>query len=305
MRENAISIIASITEDEAHVDYSLSGDSQQANTGSTLPVSRRRQSDASVVSGYGGEQTPSNTFVVTLGERCDQDSDYGDTMVAGESDAGSSENDSRTSKGTNKKKKGTPAGSLDDGSKSSKGTGKKRKRTTALCYKKPHRERNKSVGDASVELSQLTESQSEEATGSEEEGDEYTALTDISAVASKPVMLDGYTPLDKGIPLNRSQLLKTLGGHTYKFSPVKGRKGVTPGRRRTKRTRVPVLPSGETYAYTVDENVLHTVAGRVRPLEERNEEKQQRERKPSEGCGEGGRCCVERGCSVCGEVGRI
>ena len=262
MRENAISIIASITEDEALVDHSVPAVGHQGETGSLPPVSSRRRSDASsVVSGYGVEQTPSSAYVVTLEGQCDEDSGGDDAMVAGESDTESSDYTTQSNKGTRKKA-----------------------RHTALCYKRPRGQRKQSLEDVSVEQSQLTENQSEEDTGSELDDSEDVTPADISAVASRPVMLDGYTPVEKGIPLNRSQLVKTIGGHKYKYSPVQGRKGVTPGRRRTKRTRVPVLPGRETYVYTVDENVLHTVAGKVRPLEERNEDKQQQERKPSKGC---------------------
>lgn len=256
MRENAISIIASITEEEARVDHSVSAQDHKDERGPILPVSRRRQSDASVLSGYGVEQTPSSTVVVTLDKQRDkEESDYDATMLATESDTGSS-----------------------DGATMSANTTSKKKKRTALCYKRPRRQRKQSLENVSVKPSQLADDDQseEEDSGSEPEDVEYSPLADISAVASKPVKLDGFTPIDKGIPLNRSQLLKTVGGHMYKYSPVKGRKGVTPGRRRTKRTRVPVLTSGETYAYTVDENVLHTVAGRVRPLEEVKERQQKR-----------------------------
>lgn len=272
MRENAISIIASITEEEARMDHSVSAPDHQGGRGSILPVSRRRQSDASVLSGYGLEQTPSSTVVVALDEQRDEEeSDYDATMLATESDSGGTEGATMSAKTTGKKKK---------------------KKSTTLCYKLPRRQRKQSLEDVSVELSQLTDGDQseEEDSGSEPEDVEYSALTDISAVASRPVKLDGFTPIDKGIPLNRSQLLKTVGGHMYKYSPVKGRKGVTPGRRRTKRTRVPVLAGGETYAYTVDENVLHTVAGRVRPLEEAKE--RQQKRKNSKGCRGGSVVCV-------------
>ncbi len=272
MRENAISIIASITEEKARVDHSVSVPDHQDERGSILPVSRRRQSDASLLSGYGVEQTPSSTVVVTLDEqRGKEESDYDATMLATESDPGSSDGATMSAQTTGKKKK---------------------KKSTALCYKRPRRQRKQSLEDVSVEARQLSDDDQseEEDSGSEPEDVEYSALADISAVASRPVKLDGFTPIDKGIPLNRSQLLKTVGGHTYKYSPVKGRKGVTPGRRRTKRTRVPVLAGGETYAYTVDENVLHTVAGRVRPLEE--EKERQQKRKNSKGFRVGSVVCV-------------
>ena len=84
------------------------------------------------------------------------------------------------------------------------------------------------------------------------------------------VKLDAYTPIHKDIPLNRSQIIKSIGGRKYHLSPTKKRVGVTPGVRRTKRTKVPI---GKQYVYALDENMLPTVAGMVKPLEERNEEK--------------------------------
>lgn len=262
MRENAISIIASITDDEARVEHSVPTlDSHDEDETEPMPtsLSGRRQSDASsVASGYDLEQTPSSAFVVTLDRQADEVSEE------------------------------------DDGTtQSSKATKKKRRKGPALCFpssKRQGKQKKQARESVSVEMSQLTES--EDATGTESEDvEEEEALdtAEVTILSSRPVMLDGYTPIDKGMPLNRSQIVKTVGGHKYKFSPVKGgRKGVTPGRRRTKRTKVPVLSDGERYAYTVDENVLHTVAGRVRPLEERNEKEQRRERKPSKEWGSGG-----------------
>ena len=252
MRENAISIIASITEDEARVEHTRptinSPDEDEADPVPT-PLSGRRQSDtSSVVSGYGLEQTPCSTHVVTIGKQSASEEDDGTTQ-------------------------------------SSKAARKKRRKGPALCYpssKRPIKQKKEQAREGTAEkLSQLTESEGETGTESEDVGD--VAPNEVTVISSRPVMLDGYTPMDKGVPLNRSQIVRTIGGHKYKYSPVKGRKGVTPGRRRTKRTKVPVLSDGERYAYTVDENVLQTVAGRVRPLEERNEKEQRhREKKPSE-----------------------
>lgn len=98
--------------------------------------------------------------------------------------------------------------------------------------------------------------------------DEEEPVEDFPTEIGNNIMLDGYTPITKGIPLTRSQIVKSVGGHKYQLSPAKKRALATPGVRRSNRTRVPV---GKKYAYALDENVLPTVAGVVRPLEERNE----------------------------------
>ena len=108
--------------------------------------------------------------------------------------------------------------------------------------------------------------QNSKESGTEEEESFENLPTNIGDV----VKLDAYTPMNKGIPFNRSQVIKSIGGHKYHLSPTKKRIGVTPGVRRSKRTRVPI---GKQYVYALDENMLPTVAGMVKPLEERNEEK--------------------------------
>ena len=61
---------------------------------------------------------------------------------------------------------------------------------------------------------------------------------------------------------------KRSGGHEYHLSPIQTRVGVTPIVRRSRRTRVPI---GSQYVYALDENILPTVAGIVKLLEELNE----------------------------------
>ena len=124
-----------------------------------------------------------------------------------------------------------------------------------------------------IQGEELSEDSSEDA----EEEEEEEELSGINTpLEPKDHRLDCFTPVQKDIGLNQSQVIKSMGGNKYHMKPLKGRTGVTPGKRRSKRTRVPRLEQNHQYIYQVDQNLIQTVIGVGEPINKKEPQKAKR-----------------------------